>query len=248
MELIWKVDTNDIEKVKDFYERYQNCALVRQRIRRNIEQQVTLPGKESFWDAMIGCLLTTQQRSGPKSAVTRFTSIKPFPLNHSVCSLQANIQAYIENTITSFGGIRRAKTISEEISINLRWLEDGGWEEMFTVLEDLRENRTKPKERQVSEFVDNNLKGFGPKQARNLLQQLGLTKYEIPIDSRITKWLNSFGFPVALSAIALADRNYYNMVSDGFQKLCEEAGIYPCLLDAAIFTSFDDEEWLLDEA
>ena len=29
------------------------------------------------------------------------------------------------------------------------------------------------------------LAGFGPKQARNLLQGLGLTRYEIPIDSRI---------------------------------------------------------------
>jgi hypothetical protein len=243
MELIWKIDTGDIEKVKEFYERYQNCSLVRQRIRRNIDQPIKLPSKESFWDVMIGCLLTTQQRSGPKSAVTRFTSIKPFPLNHPACSLQANLKAYIENTITNFGGIRRAKTIGEEISINLRWLEDGGWEKMLAMLENLRENQTKLNEREVSEFVDNHLKGFGPKQARNLLQQLGFTKYEIPIDSRITKWLNSFGFPFTLSATALSDRNYYNMVSDGVQRLCEEAGIYPCLIDAAIFSSFDKEEW-----
>jgi hypothetical protein len=32
-----------------------------------------------------------------------------------------------------------------------------------------------------------------------LLQGLGLTKYEIHIDSRITGWLNEFGLPVALS-------------------------------------------------
>jgi hypothetical protein len=248
MELIWKVDANDIEKAKEFYKPYQNSSFVRQRIRRNIEQSVELPNKEVFWDAMIGCLLTTQQRSGPKSAVTRFTMIKPFPLNHSACLLQADLKAYIEKTITNFGGIRRAKTISEEIFINRHWLECGGWGEMLTMLKDLRGNRTKLKERQVSEFVDDNLKGFGPKQARNLLQQLGLTKYEIPIDSRITKWLNSFGFPVKLSAAALSDRNYYNMISDGFQKLCEEVGIYPCLLDAAIFSSFDKDEWLLDEA
>lgn len=248
MELIWKVNADDIERVQEFYERYQNCPLVRQRIQRNIDQPVELPSKENFWDVMIGCLLTTQQRSGPKSAVARFTSIKPFPLNHSACSLQADLKAHIENTITNFGGIRRAKTIGEEISINLHWLENGGWEKMLAMLEILRENRTKPKERQVSEFVDSNLKGFGPKQARNLLQQLGFTKYEIPIDSRITKWLNSFGFPVKLSATALSDRNYYNMVSDGFQRLCEEAGIYPCLLDAAIFSSFDEDEWPLGEA
>lgn len=81
--------------------------------------------------------------------------------------------------------------------------------------------------------------GFGPKQSRNLLQGLGLTKYEIPIDSRITKWFNEFGFPVKLSASALSDLNYYKFVSKGLRELCDACNIYPCLLDAAIFSSFD---------
>lgn len=96
-------------------------------------------------------------------------------------------------------------------------------------------------ERQVANFVDDNLAGFGPKQSRNFLQWLGLTKYEIPVDSRITKWLNEFGFPVMLSATALADRNYYEFVSEGIQSLCAKARVYPCVLDAAIFTSFDED-------
>jgi hypothetical protein len=32
-------------------------------------------------------------------------------------------------------------------------------------------------------------KGVGPTQARNLLQSLGLTWYEIPLDSRVVRWL-----------------------------------------------------------
>jgi hypothetical protein len=74
------------------------------------------------------------------------------------------------------------------------------------------------------------------------MQSLGLTKYEIPIDSRITKWLNDFGFPVTLSANVLSDQNYYNFVLDGFQKLCSAAEIYPCVMDAAIFAS-NDPDW-----
>jgi len=91
----------------------------------------------------------------------------------------------------------------------------------------------------VAEYIAANLKGFGPKQSRNLLQWLGLSRYEIPLDSRITKWLNEFGFPVKLSATALQDINYYNFVSDGFQKLAKTADIYPCVLDAIIFASYD---------
>jgi hypothetical protein len=72
---------------------------------------------------------------------------------------------------------------------------------------------------------------------------LGLTRHEIPIDSRITKWLNDFGFPVHLSANALADTNYYCFVMDGFQALCRTCEVAPCVLDAAIFSSFDDGGW-----
>jgi len=45
------------------------------------------------------------------------------------------------------------------------------------------------------------------------------------------------------TANALQDRNYYNFVSDGFQKLCEACDITPCVLDAAIFSSFDEGKW-----
>jgi len=39
------------------------------------------------------------------------------------------------------------------------------------------------------------------------------------------------------------DRNYYNFVSDGFQRLCKVCEIMPCVLDAVIFSSFDGGRW-----
>ena len=42
-----------------------------------------------------------------------------------------------------------------------------------------------------------------------------------------------------LSAAALGDRNYYNFISDGVQELCRQSGVKPCVLDAAIFISFE---------
>ena len=59
----------------------------------------------------------------------------------------------------------------------------------------------------------------------------------------MTKWLNDFGFPLKLSATALADSNYYEFVLDAIQQLCREADVVPCVLDAAIFSSFDGEGW-----
>ena len=37
----------------------------------------------------------------------------------------------------------------------------------------------------------------------------------------------------------LSDQAYYGLVSDGFQALRAAAGVMPCVMDAAIFVSFD---------
>ncbi len=124
----------------------------------------------------------------------------------------------------------------------ITWLEGGGWQEVFDIVNNLLTNSSVAVERESAKLIMVKLRGFGPKQSRNLLQMLGLTKFEIPIDSRITKWLTDFGFPIKLSAAALGDENYYNFVQDGFRKICEACEIFPCVLDAAIFSSFD-EEW-----
>ena len=97
--------------------------------------------------------------------------------------------------------------------------------------------------------IQDNLKGFGPKQSRNLLQILGLTIYEIPIDSRIAKWLNTkLDFPITVSAITLQDLNFYNFVSDAIQNLCEKANVKPCLFDASVFIEGDKGEWTLENS
>jgi len=67
-----------------------------------------------------------------------------------------------------------------------------------------------------------------------------------PIDSRLAKWLKTFGFPMDVSAAGLADPGCYAVVSDGFRALCEAADVPPCVMDAAILVSFDCE-WSEDE-
>jgi N-glycosylase/DNA lyase len=247
MKILWEIENSDIQKFKSFYEAQKNNSFVMNRIERNVKKQVPTFSKELFWDAMIVCLLTTQQRSGPNSSVTKFCCVTPFPLDYSRCTVADNLQMTVEEAITAFGGLRRGKTIGEEVEFNFRWLEDKGWKVIYGIVEDLNTNQSIETERKSAETVIAHLKGFGPKQSRNLFQSLGLTKYEIPVDSRIVKWLTNFGFPIQLSSAALADKNYYNFVLDGFQKICEACDILPCEMDAAIFSSFDDEEWTKDK-
>ena len=239
MRLHWEIEKEDVARVKAFYGQHKDNDLVLRRRRTNIEADPPKFSRPVFWKAAVNCLLTTQQRVGPDSAVARFGGGRAFPLSYDRCRRQRNVESFARKTLVEFGGIRRSGRLAEEIGHNLAWLEEGGWDEIREAIAQLKRKRTQRAEVEAADFVADNLKGFGPKQSRNLLQGLGLTRYEIPIDSRITKWLNDSGFPVVLSAVALADRNYYAFVSGGIRKLCEACRIYPCLLDAAIFSSYD---------
>ena len=241
MILNWVIEVSDSQKVKAFYSQHKDNRFVRNRINKNLKKNISDFSREIFWDTMITCLLTTQQRSGPNSAVHKFCCKNPFPLKYDECTSNKCLRDFATNILTEFGGIRRANTIGEEIETNIKWLENDGWQNVSKMYAELKDNENRIAEKTWADFINDNLKGFGPKQSRNLLQTLGLTKYEIPIDSRITKWLNDFGFPITLSAAALGDRHYYNFISKGIQQICEASGIYPCALDAAIFSSYDDE-------
>ena len=154
---------------------------------------------------------------------------------------------FARETLKGFGGLRRTDTIGRELQHNLRRLDEEPWAETVRHLDALRNAGTVESERVFANYIDERFQGFGPKQSRNLIQYLGLSRYEIPLDSRITKWLRRFGFPMELSPTALADRGYYEFVLEGFQELCRRSDIYPCVLDAAIFTSFDDGKWKEDQ-
>jgi hypothetical protein len=243
MKHTWIIEPNDIKKVKAFLSLHRDDHFVRERIEWNLRDDKVPIRKADFWYWLVACLLTTQQRSGPTSAVTRFIRKEPFPLAYKKCLAQTNVEEFAKKTLTVFGGLRRTKTIAGELAKNLALLEEGLWQRTQAELDTLRANQSVSVEREVADFIDDEFYGFGPKQSRNLLQCLGLSRYEIPLDSRITKWLNDFGFPVRLAASALADRNYYTFVMDGFQALCQACGIVPCVLDAAIFASFDGGGW-----
>jgi len=245
MNIIWEINDYDIRMVKDFISKHQN-PLVASRISRNINHRSIKIDKNSVLKCMIMCLLTSQQRSGPKSPIKLFLNKKPFPLTDESISTQDDAETFVRDILQKNGLTRYINRIPNFFILNYNKLQATSW----TLLEELKHlhsNQTTVEvERALADNLDDIFKGFGPKQARNFLQALGLTKFEIPIDSRITSWLNDFGFPVSLSSEALQDKGYYHFVSDGIQSLCHHAGIFPCVLDAAIFSSFDNGGWTVE--
>jgi len=243
MKIDWLIEKKDSERIKIFVSSYMDDPFVMLRLKRNVTDKRPVITKEMFWQVMVSSLLTTQQRSGPHSPIKAFLHIRPFPFSYSLCISQHDLHSYVSGRLSQARGIRRFDRIADEVETNLHRLEGDSWVRILEICNELRSSSLPSLERQAAHYIDATLKGFGPKQSRNLLQWLGLTQYEIPIDSRITKWLNNFGFPLRLSASALSDRNYYDFVSGGIQALCAEAGVLPCILDAAIFSSFDQGLW-----
>jgi thermostable 8-oxoguanine DNA glycosylase len=150
-------------------------------------------------------------------------------------------------------GLRRAPTIAKNLDRIFSLLEAGEWKALRAQLDTLVTNTTQKKERAVVSYLLRGKKypGLGQKQARNFIQWLGLSRYEVPLDSRVLKKLREFGSSFVPSSAALTDEAVYSYIQEGLQSIAKHLGIYPCELDACIFASFDmsddadgdDEAW-----
>jgi len=247
MKLIWKVDNEDICKVKNFVNENRN-PLVEKVIERNVDKKQPFPEKDMFLKSIIMCLLTSQQPSGPNSKVGLFIQKTSFPITYLSVKEQSDISGFIKVLLMDNGLNRFINKIPNFFEKNFQFLEDSNWGLYYEIKEKLSGNPSKESERKMADKVDVFFKGFGSKQSRNFLQSLGLTRYEVPLDSRIIKWLRDFGFPIELSSSALQDKYYYHFILDGFQELCEKAELFPCVVDAAIFSSFDNGQWTKENA
>lgn len=241
MNVIWNISQTDIDKIKTVIADNDNAFLQARQL-RNVNKQNIMINKDNIVKTMIMCLLTSQQRSGPNSEVGRFLRLDQFPITIEVLTKTNNVEGFIRQTLLDNKLTRYVNRISSFFASNYMKIVESNWL-LIKTLEELKTTDSKIKERIIADNLHNDFKGFGPKQSRNFLQALGLTKYEIPIDSRITTWLNEFGFPATLTSSALGDKGYYHFILDGILELCEKAQVYPCILDAAIFSSFDNDEW-----
>ena len=177
MKIVWEFTPEDIEALRDFVASQRDNAFVRNRIRNNLENPPAAVSVEEFWQRLVGSLLSSQQRSGPYSHVSRFLAKRPFPLAYDFYRGRDDKAAAGTEVMQAAGGIRFTTRNARFLAQNHDYLAGGGWAE-----------------------------------------------------TRV----------VHLSAGVLSDPHYYNFVSDGVQALCARSGIYPCVFDAAVFSSYDD--------
>ena len=245
MNIHFVITEDDIREARTFYEHWETSHLVQDRYRRNVLHEHPEVDLEQLWWAIGLGLLTSQQRSDATSPVSQVINSQPYLLDLDRCRANQPCAGFVLRQLKIAGGVRRTNIIADQLERNLDWLEAGGWAEVMAQLGSLEDSPGKERERASAHLLQHWFVGLGPKQSRNVLQVLGLTQHAIPLDSRLIRWMNSYGFP--LSTKALADPAAYELVEDGFQALCVRIGVLPCLMDAAIFASYDPTGWWAPE-
>lgn len=243
-----------IDAVRKIVAAKRQDPFFKRRQAKNVSSPPHAFSREDFWKWMVVCICTSVQKSGPNSRVSQFVREEPFPLRLAVCLGHENLHQFAEEVLRS-RGLRFGPKLAMQIEANMNWLENDGWamvEEQFDNLASFSGTDASPQrriaaERRAARMVmgrKGGLAGFGPKQARNLWQCLGVTQYEIPLDSRVSNWLNALPGSFGIEASKLyTSVPYYEAKMTEIQALCLAAGVLPCEFDAAVFASADDEEW-----
>ena len=175
MKLSWTIENGDRRAVADLIASTSGHRVVQDRRSRNVDGVAPTFNRDEAWRVMMGCLLTTRQKSGPNAPISRVLLATQFPLTLKACK-RGNVRAFVESTLTKAGGIRRAPTIASEVARNLTKLDDGGWgrsREEFNKLLLLRKRSPVAadgeQERSSAEIVDRLLVGFGTEAVAQLL-------------------------------------------------------------------------------
>jgi endonuclease III len=237
MSELWIGTHSEVEVFRAVVEGAQGDLLERRKW--NVEGTCALPTADEFWKWLAFSLFSSQQRYSENSAVGRLErGLDEFrlPLSEFGSLDESQISDRLHH-------LRFHQRIAKQLIKNYNWLfrDENGWKILQPTINRLLQQRNAQPdpahqrlERSAASMLVENLEGIGPKQARNLLQSLGLTRYEIPLDSRVVGWLRDrLGWNIRKEA--LGDPMYYEDLLDRVQASCAAAGMLPTLFDAAAF-------------
>lgn len=249
----WTVSDDSIEAWRQLVAANRGKDLPTRRRKLNVQRKGIDLSKEVIWRRLIGCQVTTQQPSGPTSRVKRFLESSSPLLQLREARKATSLQRFVQEEL-SRAGLRRGNVIGTHLHSTLQRLEGGEWAILIGHLETIRNYPTVHKERTVVRYLcskddgreEKRYPGLGQKQSRNFIQWLGLSRYEIPLDSRVLKTLKGLGANFVPNGSALVDEAVYLFVQDLLHMIAARLDIYPCELDACVFASADQDEEGLD--
>lgn len=250
MQATWTINAESLKRWRTLVDDNWKEDLPSRR-RAQIKSRKSLDlSRQAVWHALVGCQVTTRARSGPDSLVHAFLHSSSPALKLSKVKTETNPKKMLVREMKA-AHLRRWDVMSGNLRDILASLEAGEWKVLLKHLESIRARATMKGERAVVEYlITGAYPGLGPKQARNLLQWLGLSRFEMPLDSRALRKMRELGASFVPGANALSDPEVYEFIQTGLQEIANRLGIYPCILDACIFASYDvkiEEEAAIDE-
>lgn len=152
----WVVTSAVVRQVKSLVEQQQDTPFVRQRVRRNLAGVKPAVEKAEFWKQLVVCILTSRQRSGPDSPVSRLSRTEPFPLSYQTCAGQPDLVKYVKGQLAKFGVTRFTEKIPAFLKADLEEFDLGLWERTSVELEELRLHQDQRTERRAATFIEVN--------------------------------------------------------------------------------------------
>lgn len=253
MDISVKVSQADVDRLKRAYDRWHGHELVQERIQLNVGPNPQAGKVERLWEVLALALTTSQQRSGPGTRIYTLWSTEPCPLSTTQFDKwKPDVATQAASFLKSWGGIRCYNNIGLFMEHNHRLLfTDGGWKRLQPSVQELTalmaspgqwDERALAVERLACKRVaELGLKGIGNKQCRNWLMNARLLRYELPLDSRVLKFLKPIMTTLPLEQDLLFYESYYLFVEDLVHALCRQAGLLPCVADAVMFLSADGD-------
>ena len=226
------ITKNELRSYEKFIKKCEDNERVERCRNKNILRNGTVISEGKFWRCFVIAILTTQTKSGKGSALEEFIKTKPNILNYKYC-IKIEGKESIEREVTK-GVTRFRERACLYISEAIGKFKQGFWRDVKTQLKIIETDTTLKKERETSDFIRKNFKGVGRKQSRNIIQMMGLSKYVLPIDSRVVKKVEELSGITLNKKISGKD---YLQLEDRLQEICESIGIYPCIFDACAFNT-----------
>lgn len=236
----------DVERLKEAFASLRRHDLVRERFEKNVAPMARKPSRSEVWRQLTTALATSGTRSTQGSGMWQLARGHVFPLRlaqvRSVYPKVSGLAAEVFRTYHVRFPMRKASFVAANYELLFREGAVRQLDELVGQLWSLRQSPARQTERACreerricGEVLQLGLKGIGNKQCRNWLQSVGLLRYEVPLDSRVLKFLKPMMKGIPLEQELLGTEAYYHFIEDAVQALCRQAKILPCVVDALMF-------------
>jgi len=141
MRLHWEVDDADIERVRAVVAAKAKSQLLIDRVAQKRSNSISPVERARFWNKLVGCMLSSAQRSGPDAPIAKFQRLNPFPLRLEVCEARCDLSVIAQERLKGFGGIASSKRIPKQLCTNVLLMKGKAWAACAEELERLQMER-----------------------------------------------------------------------------------------------------------